>query len=667
MDGHQSSDGSAKNPPAENDNTNNNITEIQARAYNHWGINKDDVMLQETENNDKEGQSAVDRPLDAASANADADEDEGLHCKRESKNIEEDGGEHRSDVHHQSVDAIVNTLMARNQKRRKPRRRMNGEKTQSHPVGGYTPGMFRDVSSIEEFAAALCVPVEAMKVAIPLDQPCKKEGCPFNQLKNNGFCCPAHRRTWYPLPHKCGGRMLGPEFMRPDPGKYSPLARCNCQNPSCFAIGYIPRDQCALAIPPAYRLTVLNTPWLFHAERKDEILADSRKTVRLAPWHFAPEDLEVVNGKWGFRRYEGGDHGRRDVFYRGDKQYVFPEPTQDFEPFLNVAFISNPSKQQAYWYQLDDATGMPNWIASIINTDKELFATGRGDDMLLGIAAILTDGVPTNRRGNLNYRDVQAVQEEGEKIKKRALEMQGEREQMVRKNNQQMNNLRWEFAKMEKEYKAALKKLQEDNWTLKHEGAKREAEYEAVIQDLRVDCNLLRRRLQTKSEEAENTKQKAIEMAKSKPKRQRTSKYHGVSYNKLGKKFASCFREKYLGLYTFEADAALSVDLAANLSGETVRKRSNFATLLEYDEARKCELEKRGSRIEAALTEAKERELEKKSLEIEATMTCSEIEARVATKLSAASSSDDSKEEEAGCDGHVEKEEEEADYRLSVC
>ena len=96
-----------------------------------------------------------------------------------------------------------------------------------HPQGVYTLGIFSKVSSVLEFANDLDVPVASIDLIQQLDQPCKTKDCPFNAIDNNGIRCPAHRRTWYPLPHQKGNMMLGAEFLR---STKNPNRSYNCTN-----------------------------------------------------------------------------------------------------------------------------------------------------------------------------------------------------------------------------------------------------------------------------------------------------------------------------------------------------------------------------------------------------------------------------------------------------
>ena len=54
-----------------------------------------------------------------------------------------------------------------------------------HPKGGYTPGMFSGVASVDEFANALGVPKEAIEYVLPTKQKCRSNNCSFNAIQGN--------------------------------------------------------------------------------------------------------------------------------------------------------------------------------------------------------------------------------------------------------------------------------------------------------------------------------------------------------------------------------------------------------------------------------------------------------------------------------------------------
>ena len=65
--------------------------------------------------------------------------------------------------------------------------------------GSYTVGMFRDVTSVGEFAATLGVPIKSIALIEPTNHLCTHRGCKFNAIKRNHVFCPAHKRGWYAL------------------------------------------------------------------------------------------------------------------------------------------------------------------------------------------------------------------------------------------------------------------------------------------------------------------------------------------------------------------------------------------------------------------------------------------------------------------------------------
>ena len=76
----------------------------------------------------------------------------------------------------------------------------------AHPKGGYTPGMFRAVKCVDDFAAVIRVPRKAMDVVTPKHMMCISKECPFHAIENNGNHCPAHQRSWYQLENERGNK-----------------------------------------------------------------------------------------------------------------------------------------------------------------------------------------------------------------------------------------------------------------------------------------------------------------------------------------------------------------------------------------------------------------------------------------------------------------------------
>ena len=79
----------------------------------------------------------------------------------------------------------------------------------AHPKGGYIPGMFGDVDSVEDFAFVVGVPVAAIPLIIPTDVLCRSTSFSHNAIEGNVGYCPAHRRSWYPLIKDGGGNLHG--------------------------------------------------------------------------------------------------------------------------------------------------------------------------------------------------------------------------------------------------------------------------------------------------------------------------------------------------------------------------------------------------------------------------------------------------------------------------
>jgi hypothetical protein len=107
--------------------------------------------------------------------------------------------------------------------------------------------MFKDVSSINDFARVLGVPTAAVSLIVPRDGvTCRSNGCTFQAIEGNNDYCPAHQRSWYPLAGDRGCDLLGPAFMRfSHKGRHR---QCDCTSTTCKAAGYFP-GQDALYIP----------------------------------------------------------------------------------------------------------------------------------------------------------------------------------------------------------------------------------------------------------------------------------------------------------------------------------------------------------------------------------------------------------------------------------
>jgi hypothetical protein len=105
--------------------------------------------------------------------------------------------------------------------------------------GGYTPGMFGGITTVEEFATTLGVPREAINYVLPTNKKCKHANCKFNAIESNDGHCPVHKRAWYPLLGKKGGDLLGVEFFRFISGDYT---NCMCIQDDCKSAGYYPKQ-----------------------------------------------------------------------------------------------------------------------------------------------------------------------------------------------------------------------------------------------------------------------------------------------------------------------------------------------------------------------------------------------------------------------------------------
>jgi len=160
----------------------------------------------------------------------------------------------------------------------------------SRTRGGYVPGMFRGIESVDAFADILRVPRKAIPLIVPLSLPCRSRGCPFNAILGNGNHCPAHQRFWYPLIRKRGLDLLGPKFLR----SRGHFRGCDCRHAACHEGGYFP-DQDAFSIPKPGRETVLATPGLFTSEKETKFRKNPKAKIFLYHWHFFSLHRESVS------------------------------------------------------------------------------------------------------------------------------------------------------------------------------------------------------------------------------------------------------------------------------------------------------------------------------------------------------------------------------------
>ena len=140
--------------------------------------------------------------------------------------------------------------------------------------GGYTPGMFQCVKSIEDFAVVLCVPVKTiLLITIKNKTPCRLSWCPFGAILGNDDHCLAHQQSWYPLKNEKGSNLQGPEFLRSN-GKFR---GCDCNQPACISSGYFP-SQDSFCIPIAWHSIAISTSNLLPTKKKDKLKNDKMQS-----------------------------------------------------------------------------------------------------------------------------------------------------------------------------------------------------------------------------------------------------------------------------------------------------------------------------------------------------------------------------------------------------
>jgi hypothetical protein len=232
---------------------------------------------------------------------------------------------------------------------------------------GYVPGMFLGITTVDEFAKALCVPQDSIPLIVPVtDKICRKEGCTFVAIEGNDLYCCAHQKSWYPLTGQRGCSLLGPEFMRFSRKVGNP---CDCSTPQCIEAGYFP-NQGAIFIPEGGRAVVLNTPGLFDKEQLEKIEKRKDKMLRINPWHFFPEHRAVVEGKWKLLYKRSDCKIFKDL---EGKQYNFPPPRNTVKRFLSDEYYASYVRPQDRWRHQGSANEMPQWMRVMIDTDYNAY------------------------------------------------------------------------------------------------------------------------------------------------------------------------------------------------------------------------------------------------------------------------------------------------------
>ena len=212
------------------------------------------------------------------------------------------------------------------------------------PPGRYEVGMFDDVKSSTDFAAALRVPLKAIPLIVFKDFLCKSPGCIHNAIEGNCDYCPAHSRRWYPLRHEKGGDLRGVDFTKFS----SPGRGCDCNVIGCRAAGYFP-GQDAMYIPAKGHDTLFATPGLFSAEQKERWRRrkEEKKKVHiyLYPWHFLPDHRRRKDdGAWELLVGKGSNQTRYYDLERN--KYPFPPPRFSANRFIEDEFSTTHVRPQ---------------------------------------------------------------------------------------------------------------------------------------------------------------------------------------------------------------------------------------------------------------------------------------------------------------------------------
>ena len=233
-----------------------------------------------------------------------------------------------------------------------------------YPTGGYTVGMFRDVTSVGEFAATLGVPIKSIALIEPTNHLCTHKGCKFNAIKRNHDFCPAHRRGWFALLNHRGEALNGPEFLRQDG-----VRDCSCNEATCSSAGYYPGRQHALYICTSGLETVANAPGLLDEEKVSTIRNGGKPKIYLYPWHFFPEHLKKDGDGNLVLDYDKDD---ARTYYDTDKfTYPFPPPRNVPQKFVDEYLNTDYVRPQERWIRENPLSQMPTWMLNMLAIDCE--------------------------------------------------------------------------------------------------------------------------------------------------------------------------------------------------------------------------------------------------------------------------------------------------------
>lgn len=327
----------------------------------------------------------------------------------------------------------------------------------AYSKGGYTPGDFSDVDSVEAFARKLRVPAKSIALVRPLNDPCKSKDCPFNAVLGNSGYCPAHRRTWYPLKHSRGGLLSGPEFVREKGSKR--FRTCDCEADTCFLAGYFP-SQDALYIPKDGIDTVLDTPGIMSEQKRQKIKDGEIKKVHLYPWHFFPDALEQdEHGLWQLK-FDKKQKEQRWYDKERKTRYDFPPPRNVPEHFIEKIYYSSFVRPQDRWAQENSETSMPSWMLNMLALDGSSFSSSN------------TEASPTQLRRQVEMwkaRSFYLRKEKLEQEERHAVELSSIRakhNETIEKKDAEIKRLKESMSNLENETKELRDQLSSANHSL---------------------------------------------------------------------------------------------------------------------------------------------------------------------------------------------------------
>jgi hypothetical protein len=322
-----------------------------------------------------------------------------------------------------------------------------------HPTGGYNVGMFNEVTSVNDFAAAIGVPKKAIELVVPMNILCKSKECKFKAIEGNYKHCPAHCRSWYPLSTERGYGMIGPQYSR----RCNPGHPCDCSQNACEKAGYF---HPVISIPHEGHKVTFGHVNLIHPDKEKEVKAGG-VPLCLSPWHFYREHLIYDQRKC--RWYLDWKRGGEKKYYDEDHQdsYDFPPPRNTVAKWIAEEQGDNYVHPRDRWAQQNTATQMPSWMLDMLVIDG--------------------GSSPAPQPGT--KRSIIQLQRQADYFKARAMQLQSEKEGREVFHQRQLAGTKRKYEAIQEENEAEIERLKKENLKLQEEKEELEKEL-ARLRDL---------------------------------------------------------------------------------------------------------------------------------------------------------------------------------------